>query len=182
MSRYTQPAFATSALITIGPARRARDGRHRRHRALSRRTHRHISQGTRAFAMKNAITIGASSGIGKELARVPSEHGYNVGLAARQLPMLTELEIGSFSGSETGNPCDYVDPTSTIHVGAALQQQTDEHVQRIENASDRARHLRNSCSRRMEHTHARATLCRTVCSGVAWQTSLRRALRRMPRD
>lgn len=41
--------------------------------------------------MKNAIVIGASSGIGKALARVLAENGYSVGLAARRLALLSEL-------------------------------------------------------------------------------------------
>jgi short-subunit dehydrogenase len=42
--------------------------------------------------MKKAIIIGASSGIGKELARVLSGRNYTVGLAARRLDLLTELQ------------------------------------------------------------------------------------------
>ena len=41
--------------------------------------------------MKKAIVIGASSGIGKELARVLSANGYSVGLVARREPLLAEL-------------------------------------------------------------------------------------------
>jgi len=40
----------------------------------------------------NAIVIGASSGIGRELARVLSEHGYAVGIAARRIELLSELQ------------------------------------------------------------------------------------------
>ncbi len=40
----------------------------------------------------NAIVIGASSGIGRELARVLSEQGYAVGIAARRLELLEELQ------------------------------------------------------------------------------------------
>lgn len=42
--------------------------------------------------MKKAIIIGASSGIGKALAKVLSENGYEVGLASRRLEMLKELQ------------------------------------------------------------------------------------------
>jgi short-subunit dehydrogenase len=42
--------------------------------------------------MKRAIIIGASSGIGRELAVVLSREGYSVGLAARRLPLLEELK------------------------------------------------------------------------------------------
>lgn len=47
--------------------------------------------------MKNAIVIGASSGIGRELARLLAGEGYSVGLFARRLPLLESLaqEIGS---------------------------------------------------------------------------------------
>ncbi len=40
---------------------------------------------------KNAIIIGASSGIGRELARMLSRHGYGVGLLARRLELLSQL-------------------------------------------------------------------------------------------
>jgi len=42
--------------------------------------------------MKKAIIIGASSGIGKELARVLSTRDYIIGLAARRLDLLSELQ------------------------------------------------------------------------------------------
>jgi short-subunit dehydrogenase len=38
--------------------------------------------------VRNAIIIGASSGIGRALATVLASHGYNVGLAARRLDLL----------------------------------------------------------------------------------------------
>ncbi len=41
---------------------------------------------------KKAIVIGASSGIGKELAVVLAENGYEVGLMARRLHLLKELQ------------------------------------------------------------------------------------------
>jgi short-subunit dehydrogenase len=41
--------------------------------------------------MKKAIVIGASSGIGRALARVLAEHGYSVGLVARRSELLSEL-------------------------------------------------------------------------------------------
>jgi len=49
-----------------------------------------------AGEMKRALIIGASSGIGAELARILAREGYSVGLAARRLPLLEELqqEIG----------------------------------------------------------------------------------------
>ncbi len=42
--------------------------------------------------MKKAIVIGASSGIGKELAKVLSQNGYAVGLTGRRIELLTALQ------------------------------------------------------------------------------------------
>ena len=42
--------------------------------------------------MKKAIVIGASSGIGKELAIVLAKHGYEVGLMARRVELLEVLQ------------------------------------------------------------------------------------------
>ncbi len=42
--------------------------------------------------MKKAIIIGASSGIGRELAKLLDAQGYEVGIAARRLNLLTELQ------------------------------------------------------------------------------------------
>lgn len=41
---------------------------------------------------QKAIIIGASSGIGKELAKILAKNGYEVGLCARRLPLLEELQ------------------------------------------------------------------------------------------
>jgi short-subunit dehydrogenase len=41
--------------------------------------------------MKQAVVIGASSGIGKELAKILASNGYSVGLAARRLNLLSDL-------------------------------------------------------------------------------------------
>src|SRR5262249_4600543 len=43
-------------------------------------------------ASKKAIVIGASSGIGQSLARVLSQNGYAVGLAARRLNILEAMQ------------------------------------------------------------------------------------------
>ncbi len=40
---------------------------------------------------RNAIVVGASSGIGRELAKILAANGYNVGLAARRLNLLSQL-------------------------------------------------------------------------------------------
>ncbi|MBI3013499.1 MAG: SDR family NAD(P)-dependent oxidoreductase [Candidatus Tectomicrobia bacterium] len=42
--------------------------------------------------MMKAIIVGASSGIGAALAHVLIQHGYRVGLVARRLPLLLELQ------------------------------------------------------------------------------------------
>ena len=41
---------------------------------------------------KKAIVIGASSGIGREVAKVLSENGYEVGIAARRVELLQSLQ------------------------------------------------------------------------------------------
>ena len=50
-------------------------------------------------SQKKAIIIGASSGMGREVAKLLSKEGYVVGLVARRLPLLESLqkEIGSKS-------------------------------------------------------------------------------------
>jgi short-subunit dehydrogenase len=48
--------------------------------------------------MKKAIVIGASSGIGRELALLLGQHGYTVGLAARRVDWLNEV-AGKLPGS-----------------------------------------------------------------------------------
>lgn len=49
--------------------------------------------------MKRAIVVGASSGIGRELARALSRDGYALGLAARRVELLEELRAELRTGS-----------------------------------------------------------------------------------
>lgn len=42
-------------------------------------------------ARKNVVIIGASSGIGKELAKIFSDDGYSVGITARRIELLSEV-------------------------------------------------------------------------------------------
>jgi short-subunit dehydrogenase len=64
-----------------------------------------------AQTSKKAIIIGASSGMGREVAKLLSAEGYILGLAARRLPLLHSLQ------EEIGQPCyikqiDVASPTA----------------------------------------------------------------------
>lgn len=48
--------------------------------------------GSVSFAQKKAIIIGATSGMGREVAKLLSKEGYEVGLAGRRLPLLQSLQ------------------------------------------------------------------------------------------
>jgi len=48
-------------------------------------------ENARRVPVRNAIIVGASSGIGKELAKILAKHGCNVGLAARRFDLLREV-------------------------------------------------------------------------------------------
>jgi NADP-dependent 3-hydroxy acid dehydrogenase YdfG len=52
--------------------------------------------------MKKAIIIGASSGIGRELAKILSRNQYSVGVMARRVQLLDEL--GKEAGELTPTP------------------------------------------------------------------------------
>ncbi|MFZ0928028.1 MAG: SDR family NAD(P)-dependent oxidoreductase [Syntrophobacteraceae bacterium] len=65
--------------------------------------------------MKKAVIIGASSGIGRELAVILSEEGYTVGLAARRLHLLEELK-NRLSGPAFNKEIDLCDPTSSMNL------------------------------------------------------------------
>ncbi len=60
---------------------------------------------------KRAVIVGASSGIGRELATLFSQKGWTVGLAARRLPLLEET-ARNLSGPAFMRRIDVSDPTT----------------------------------------------------------------------
>jgi len=58
--------------------------------------------------MKKAVVIGATSGIGKELARILAEEGYAVGIAGRRVELLEELQA-ELSGESKFQRIDVTD-------------------------------------------------------------------------
>lgn len=70
------------------------------------------------MASKKAIIIGATSGIGKELAKVLSQHGYEVGLTGRREELLKELQNELTVKS-------YVKPMDVTQTEAAMQKLKD---------------------------------------------------------
>ena len=68
--------------------------------------------------MKKAIVIGASSGIGKELARVLSQNGYAVGLTGRRVELLTALQNELSTES-------FVKPMDISQTDKAIRQLTE---------------------------------------------------------
>ncbi len=65
--------------------------------------------------MKSAIIIGASSGIGRELAKLLSAHGYTLGLVARRHDLLTSLQ------QELPHP-SFIKPIDVTHPADAIDQ------------------------------------------------------------
>jgi short-subunit dehydrogenase len=63
--------------------------------------------------MKKAIIIGASSGIGRELAVVLSKDGYTLGLAARRVQLLEELK-SALAGPAYCRYMDVSDPAASM--------------------------------------------------------------------
>jgi short-subunit dehydrogenase len=63
--------------------------------------------------MKKAIIIGASSGIGKDLAIILAEHGYEVGLMARRVEKLEALQKEIQTKTHIG-PIDISHPAEAI--------------------------------------------------------------------
>ena len=68
--------------------------------------------------MKKAIVIGASSGIGKELARVLSQNDYAVGLTGRRVELLTALQNELSTES-------FVKPMDISQTDEAIRQLTE---------------------------------------------------------
>ena len=65
--------------------------------------------------MRRAIVIGASSGIGRELAVVLSQNGFAVGLMARRLELLEDLR-NSLKGPAFSRPADISDSSTAMTV------------------------------------------------------------------
>ncbi|MEQ8187087.1 MAG: SDR family NAD(P)-dependent oxidoreductase [Candidatus Eremiobacterota bacterium] len=63
--------------------------------------------------MKKVIIIGATSGIGKELARIFSRNGYTVGIAGRRINLLEELKK-ELSGDVHSQYIDITDTDTAI--------------------------------------------------------------------
>jgi short-subunit dehydrogenase len=63
--------------------------------------------------MPGAIIVGASSGIGRELAKVLADNGYSLGLAARRLTLLCELQKELGNGALV-RQMDVADPDKAV--------------------------------------------------------------------
>jgi short-subunit dehydrogenase len=63
--------------------------------------------------VKRAIIIGASSGIGRELACILSQHGYILGLTGRRLQLLEELK-NHLPGPAFSRPMDVADHAAAM--------------------------------------------------------------------
>jgi short-subunit dehydrogenase len=68
-----------------------------------------------AKPVKKVIIIGASSGIGRELAKVFNQHDYIVGITARRLELLSEVAKG-LSGTVFVKHMDIAKPDGAINV------------------------------------------------------------------
>ncbi len=65
--------------------------------------------------MKKAIIVGASSGIGRELAKVLASHEYDVGITARRVELLNDL--AKVLPTKTYiRKMDLLDTDSAIHI------------------------------------------------------------------
>ena len=75
--------------------------------------------------MKSAIVVGASSGIGRELAKLLSQNGYRVGLAARRRDLLETLQ-GELSRGAVIKEMDVSQPASAMRqLGELLEEMQD---------------------------------------------------------
>ncbi len=72
--------------------------------------------------MKKAIVIGATSGIGKGIARVLAENDYTVGITGRRTELLNELKNENSNAFTVKS----FDVTDTLHVVAKLEELTSE--------------------------------------------------------
>jgi short-subunit dehydrogenase len=81
-----------------------------------------------APSAKRAIVIGASSGIGRALALRLAREGYAVGLTARRLPLLLELqaEIGPSGPGSAGCPVKQMDVADTARAMTLLEELIEE--------------------------------------------------------
>lgn len=74
--------------------------------------------------MKKAIIIGATSGIGRELAVILSAQGYHVGLAGRRGELLDEVR-GSLAGKSHAKRIDVARPSEAISLLEELIAEMD---------------------------------------------------------
>ena len=63
--------------------------------------------------MKKAVVIGATSGIGRELAKILSRHGYVIGITGRRIHLLEELR-SELSARILLRPMDVSDAASAM--------------------------------------------------------------------
>lgn len=78
---------------------------------------------------KNVIIIGASSGIGKELAKVFSENGFTVGLTARRIELLSQI-AKELHGDSFVKYMDIADTGEAINILEQLIEEMGE-IQKI---------------------------------------------------
>jgi short-subunit dehydrogenase len=74
--------------------------------------------------MKKAIVIGATSGIGKELARILSQNGYAIGITGRRIHLLEELQA-ELSTCSTFRQMDISDTSTAIENFKSLIAEMD---------------------------------------------------------
>jgi short-subunit dehydrogenase len=74
--------------------------------------------------MKKAIIIGATSGIGRELARVFSKHDYIVGIAGRRVHLLEELQ-SELNTQSFSRQIDVSETSKTIEILKDLIEEMD---------------------------------------------------------